>query len=153
MGRLSGLFPIDRYAKFWTQPCAAVANDDHAGKLVEDPEQETRAYRRAWLRRGCLCDLPIRRPVLVKCHWQQFGWRPVSGKDLMIKVATIQLQNLVLAVLVVLPLAMTHLPFKQGLFGTDHLDLETWLRVVAAGVLVFTAIEIEKLFWRRRPVP
>lgn len=57
------------------------------------------------------------------------------------------------AVLVLLQLAMTHLPFKQALFGTDHLDAETWLRVVAAGVLVFTAIEVEKLFWRRRPAP
>jgi magnesium-transporting ATPase (P-type) len=36
------------------------------------------------------------------------------------------------AVLVGLQLAMTHLPFKQALFGTEHLDAETWLRVVAA---------------------
>ena len=57
------------------------------------------------------------------------------------------------AVLVLLQLAMTHLPFKQALFGTDHLDAETWLRVVVAGVLVFAAIEIEKLFWRRRLAP
>ncbi len=57
------------------------------------------------------------------------------------------------AVLVFLQLAMTHLPLKQALFGTDHLDAETWLRVVAAGVLVFAAIEVEKLFWRRRPAP
>ncbi|MDD5404676.1 MAG: cation-transporting P-type ATPase [Sulfuricella sp.] len=57
------------------------------------------------------------------------------------------------AVLVLLQLAMTHLPFKQALFGTDHLDAATWLRVVAAGVLVFAAIEVEKLFWRRRPAP
>jgi hypothetical protein len=39
------------------------------------------------------------------------------------------------------------------LFGTDHLDAETWLRVVVAGVLVFAAVEIEKLFWRRHPAP
>jgi magnesium-transporting ATPase (P-type) len=57
------------------------------------------------------------------------------------------------AVLVLLQLAMTHLPFKQALFGTDHLDAETWLRVVVAGVLVFAAVEIEKLFWRRHPAP
>ncbi|TXH15886.1 MAG: cation-transporting P-type ATPase [Gammaproteobacteria bacterium] len=57
------------------------------------------------------------------------------------------------AALVALQLAMTHLPFKQWLFGTDHLDAETWLRVVAAGLLVFAAIEVEKLFWRRRPLP
>ena len=52
------------------------------------------------------------------------------------------------AVLVLLQLAMTHLPFKHALFGTVHLDAATWLRVVAAGVLVFFAVEAEKLFWR-----
>ncbi|MDP1526324.1 MAG: cation-transporting P-type ATPase [Rhodocyclaceae bacterium] len=57
------------------------------------------------------------------------------------------------AVLVVLQLAMTHLPFSQMLFGTTHLDTATWLRVVAAGVLVFFAVEAEKLFWRRNPAP
>lgn len=38
----------------------------------------------------------------------------------------------------------------QALFGTDHLDAETWL-LVAVGVLVFAAIEVEKLFWRPAP--
>jgi magnesium-transporting ATPase (P-type) len=56
-----------------------------------------------------------------------------------------------IVVLVMLQLVMTHLPFKQALFGTAHLDAETWLRVVAAGVLMFLAVEVEKLFWRRRP--
>lgn len=54
------------------------------------------------------------------------------------------------AVLIALQLAMTHLPFKQALFGTDHLDAETWLRVILAGVLVLFAVEAEKLFWRRK---
>ncbi len=58
-----------------------------------------------------------------------------------------------IAVLVFLQLTVTHLPFKQGLFGTDHLDAETWLRVVMAGVLVFLVIEAEKVFWRRRSTP
>jgi magnesium-transporting ATPase (P-type) len=56
------------------------------------------------------------------------------------------------AILVVLQLAMTHLPFKQGLFGTDHLDAATWLRVVLAGIVVFLAVELEKTFWRGRSV-
>ncbi|WP_305072339.1 cation-transporting P-type ATPase [Propionivibrio sp.] len=56
------------------------------------------------------------------------------------------------AILVVLQLAMTHLPFKQGLFGTDHLDAATWSRVVLAGVVVFLAVELEKTFWRGRSV-
>jgi calcium-translocating P-type ATPase len=55
-----------------------------------------------------------------------------------------------IAVLVVLQLAMTHLPFKQGLFGTDHLDAETWLRIVVAGFIVLLAVELEKVYWRRR---
>lgn len=54
------------------------------------------------------------------------------------------------AVLVGLQLAMTHLPFKQTLFGTEHLDAETWLRVVLAGVVVLLVVELEKRFWRRR---
>jgi magnesium-transporting ATPase (P-type) len=45
-----------------------------------------------------------------------------------------------IALLVVLQLAMTHLPFAQAFFGTDHLDGQTWLRVVAAGVIVFFAV-------------
>ncbi len=58
-----------------------------------------------------------------------------------------------IAVLAMLQLAMTYLPVKQALFGTDRLDAETWLRVVGAGVLIFLAVEVEKLFWRRRPGP
>jgi len=57
------------------------------------------------------------------------------------------------AVLVALQLAMTCLPFIQALFGTMALDTATWVRVFAAGVLVFFAVEAEKLFWRRRPAP
>ena len=51
-------------------------------------------------------------------------------------------------VLVVLQLAMTHLPLKQVLFGTDPLDLGSWLRVLVAGVVLLLAVEVEKLFWR-----
>jgi magnesium-transporting ATPase (P-type) len=57
-----------------------------------------------------------------------------------------------IAVLIALQLAMTHLPIKQALFGTDHLDAATWLRVVMAGLLVLLAVETEKIFWRRRMV-
>ncbi len=55
-----------------------------------------------------------------------------------------------IALLIALQLAMTHLPFKQALFGTDHLNAETWLRVMLAGMLVLLAVEAEKAFWRRR---
>ncbi|MCX8085466.1 MAG: cation-transporting P-type ATPase [Rhodocyclaceae bacterium] len=57
-----------------------------------------------------------------------------------------------IAVLIVLQLAVTHLPFKQALFGTDHLDAATWLRVAAGGLAIFLAVEAEKLLWRRRKV-
>jgi magnesium-transporting ATPase (P-type) len=53
-----------------------------------------------------------------------------------------------IGLLVVLQLAMTHLPLKQALFGTDHLDAATWLCVVVAGMLVLFAVEAEKVFWR-----
>lgn len=54
------------------------------------------------------------------------------------------------AVLIALQLAMTHLPFKQALFGTAHLDAATWLRVAAIGIAVLLAVELEKVYWRRR---
>jgi calcium-translocating P-type ATPase len=57
---------------------------------------------------------------------------------------------LAVGILLVFQFAFTHLPFMQGLFGTDDLDAETWLRVVLAGVLIFFAVEIEKTFWRQR---
>jgi magnesium-transporting ATPase (P-type) len=52
--------------------------------------------------------------------------------------------------LILLQLAITHLPFKQALFGTDDLDAQTWICVVLAGVAVLLAVEAEKHFWRRR---
>ena len=57
---------------------------------------------------------------------------------------------LAVGLLLVFQFAFTHLPAMQAVFGTDHLDAASWLRVVAAGMLVFAAIEVEKLFWRRR---
>lgn len=55
-----------------------------------------------------------------------------------------------IGILLVLQFAVTHLPFKQALFGTASLDVAAWLRVVAAGIFVLLAVELEKTFWRRR---
>lgn len=51
--------------------------------------------------------------------------------------------------LLIIQLAFTYLPFMQGLLGTQSLDAHTWLFIVISGVLVFFAVEIEKIFWRR----
>ncbi|SFN56156.1 plasma-membrane calcium-translocating P-type ATPase [Formivibrio citricus] len=55
-----------------------------------------------------------------------------------------------IAVLMVLQFSITHLPFKQDLFGTDDLDGASWIRVVIAGVLILLAVEAEKRFWHNR---
>ncbi len=55
---------------------------------------------------------------------------------------------LAVGLLGVFQLAFTHWPLMQALFGTDHVDAATWLRIVLAGVLVLFAVEAEKLFWR-----
>jgi len=56
-----------------------------------------------------------------------------------------------IGLLLVLQVAFTHVPLMQGLFHTAALDASAWLRIVAAGALVLVALEIEKIYWRRRP--
>ena len=43
-----------------------------------------------------------------------------------------------------LQLAYTYLPWMQELFGSAGLSLYEWLKVLAAGLLVFVVAEIEK---------
>jgi len=50
-----------------------------------------------------------------------------------------------IAVLVVIQLAFTYVPFMQNLFGVVALDATTWALIAAFGVLLFFAIELEKL--------
>jgi magnesium-transporting ATPase (P-type) len=52
--------------------------------------------------------------------------------------------------LLVLQALFTHLPLMQTLFHTADLDAGAWLRIVAFGALVLLAVEVEKVFWRRR---
>ncbi|MCB1910129.1 MAG: HAD-IC family P-type ATPase [Rhodocyclaceae bacterium] len=47
-------------------------------------------------------------------------------------------------------LAFTYAPPMQALFGSRPLDLQVWMRMLAAGVVVFAVVELEKLLIRRR---
>jgi hypothetical protein len=58
-----------------------------------------------------------------------------------------------IAVLLVLQVSFTHLPVKPALFGTADLEGAAWLRVVAAGVLVLLAVELEKIIRPREEQP
>jgi Ca2+-transporting ATPase len=46
-----------------------------------------------------------------------------------------------------LQIAYTHLPLMNRLFQSAPIDLTSWGQTVAAGVIVFFIIEIEKWFW------
>ena len=52
--------------------------------------------------------------------------------------------------LLAVQLGFTYLPLAQELFATAPLDAATWARIVLAGFGVLLAVELEKLFWRRR---
>ncbi|MFA5494591.1 MAG: cation-transporting P-type ATPase [Porticoccaceae bacterium] len=56
---------------------------------------------------------------------------------------------LAIAACALLQLAYTHTPLLQGIFGSTDLSAAEWLRVVAAGLLVFIAVETEKWVIRR----
>ncbi|CAG0946162.1 H+-transporting ATPase [Gammaproteobacteria bacterium] len=57
-----------------------------------------------------------------------------------------------IAVCVPLQLGFTHLPLMQGIFGSTDLSVIEWLKVLAAGLLVFGIAEIEKLIIRSTPL-
>ncbi|MFP5466160.1 MAG: cation-transporting P-type ATPase [Gammaproteobacteria bacterium] len=56
-----------------------------------------------------------------------------------------------IAACVPLQLAFTHLPVMQGIFGSTGLSLTEWLKVMGAGLLVFTVAELEKFVMRQLP--
>ena len=64
------------------------------------------------------------------------SWQDFSGNRYVL---------LSIAVLVVIQLAFTHLPFMQQMFGVVALDAAAWAFIAAFGVLLFFAIELEKL--------
>ncbi|MCC5888064.1 MAG: HAD-IC family P-type ATPase [Gammaproteobacteria bacterium] len=53
-------------------------------------------------------------------------------------------------ILLLLQVAFTHLPWLQRLFGTAGLDVLSWLAILAFGVAVLLAVEMEKWILRRR---
>jgi magnesium-transporting ATPase (P-type) len=58
-----------------------------------------------------------------------------------------------IAVLVVIQILFTYLPFMQSLFGVVALDAAAWIRIMAFGVLLFVAVEAEKAVIRRIKAP
>jgi len=48
-----------------------------------------------------------------------------------------------------LQLTYTYLPFMNRLFQSAQLGQAVWVRIVAAGMVVFVIIEIEKPLWRK----
>ncbi|MCK0512410.1 cation-transporting P-type ATPase [Aromatoleum buckelii] len=54
-----------------------------------------------------------------------------------------------IAACIPLQLAFTHAPAMQAVFGSADLSVIEWLKVVAAGLLVFCIAELEKLVMRR----
>ncbi len=59
---------------------------------------------------------------------------------------------IVIGVLVVLQLALTYLPFLQGIFTTAAIGGVAWAFILLLGLLMFVAVEVEKLLWRRAGV-
>ncbi len=53
-------------------------------------------------------------------------------------------------ILVLIQLLFTYIPVMQNLFGTTAIDISTWVRIVAFGILLFTAVEIEKYLIRKK---
>lgn len=48
------------------------------------------------------------------------------------------------AVMMVLQLGFTYLPFMNGIFSSAPLDVWDWAKIVTCGVLVFALIELDK---------
>ncbi len=51
---------------------------------------------------------------------------------------------------VFLQLAFTYVPFMNVLFGSAHIGILPWLKIIAVSILAFVVIEIEK-WLRNRP--
>jgi magnesium-transporting ATPase (P-type) len=56
------------------------------------------------------------------------------------------------AILIILQMLFTYLPFFQQVFGTVALDLAAWGRIIAFGLFLFMAVELEKYLLHRRVV-
>jgi potassium/sodium efflux P-type ATPase len=54
-----------------------------------------------------------------------------------------------IALVLLLQLLFTYVPFMQALFGTAAIDTAAWMRIVAVASTVFVAVEVEKAVRRR----
>ena len=68
------------------------------------------------------------------------GWQDFTGNPYVL---------LSIAVLVVIQAAFTYVPFMQKMFGVVALDAVAWGLIAGFGVLVFAAVELEKLAIRK----
>ena len=57
-----------------------------------------------------------------------------------------------IAVLAVIQALFTYMPFMQGLFGVTAIGAAEWARIAGFGVLLFAAVELEKMLIRRARV-
>ena len=64
------------------------------------------------------------------------GWQDFTGNRYVL---------LSIAVLVVIQLAFTYVPFMQKLFGVVALDATAWVWITGFGALLFVAVEVEKV--------
>ncbi|MDD2915080.1 MAG: cation-transporting P-type ATPase [Gallionella sp.] len=69
------------------------------------------------------------------------SWQDFSGNRYVL---------LSIAVLIIIQMAFTYLPFMQKLFGVVALDAATWGLILGFGVLQFIIVEIEKIWLRKR---
>lgn len=54
-----------------------------------------------------------------------------------------------IALIMLLQLAFTYLPFMQFIFGSEALSLIHWITILLVSLLIYFVIEVEKLVWRR----
>jgi len=60
---------------------------------------------------------------------------------------------LAIAILAVIQLIFTYLPFMQSLFGVAPIDASAWARIIGFGVLLFIVVEVEKKLIQRIKEP
>jgi magnesium-transporting ATPase (P-type) len=56
---------------------------------------------------------------------------------------------LTIAILAVIQIIFTYLPFMQSVFGVVAIDATAWARIIGFGILLFAAVEIEKVLIRQ----
>jgi magnesium-transporting ATPase (P-type) len=56
---------------------------------------------------------------------------------------------LTIAILAVVQALFTYLPFMQGVFGVAAIGASEWARIAGFAVLLFAAVELEKMLIRR----